>query len=162
MDASYDSTEESRSQSGEAWFFGLNSSAFHCKSSRQKVVAHSAAEAELIALYELLRSLVWIQEVMEDMGFGRKDGEEPPTIYEDNSATLVYADGGGNFNNVKHMRRRIANVNEFVSHGIGKPVKVSSKDNCADAMTKQSEVELYEFHCDMMFIGAFEHVVDLV
>lgn len=158
VDASYDSTEESRSQSGEAWFFGLNSSAFHCKSSRQKVVAHSAAEAELIALYELLRSLVWIQEVMEDMGFGREVGEEPPMIYEDNSATLVYADGGGNFNNVKHMRRRIANVNEFVSHGIGKPVKVASKDNCADAMTKQSEVELFEFHCDMIFNGAFVHV----
>lgn len=158
VDASFNSNEGSYSQSGEVIFLGNCSGAIHCKSSKQTVIAASAAEAELIALYELLRTLVWLREVMEDMGmcnFGSDFEDNCPVIFEDNSATFNFMDSGGCHQNTKHFRRRIHAVAEFIKEKIAVVVKVESKNNCADACTKQNDAETSTFHGDMIFDGPF-------
>ena len=152
VDASHDSNLGSKGQSGNAIFFGTNSGAIGAKSSKQKDVAMSSAEAELIALLDLLREIIWIEEILEDMGFERSG---PVEVYEDNAATFVYGEGGGDYGRTKHMRRKIANVAEFIKSGLAVMIKVDSASNIADMLTKQGLVASFLFLRYGLFNGPF-------
>ena len=152
VDASHDSNPGSHGQSGSALFFGLRSAALGAKSSKQKDIAMSSAEAELIALLDLLREIIWVTEILEDMGF---ENQGPVEIFEDNAATFVYGEGGGDYGRTKHMRRKIANVAAYIKMGVAVMIKVDSNANVADILTKQGYVASYIFLRDGLFNGPF-------
>ena len=152
VDASHDSNPGSKGHSGNAMFFGTDSGAIGARSSKQKEIAMSSAEAELIALLELLREVVWIEEILEDMGFERTG---PVEVYEDNAATFVYGEGGGDDGRTKHMRRKNANVAEYIKSGLAVMIKVDSSSNIADMQTKQGYVVSFVFLRHGLFNGPF-------
>lgn len=112
----------------------------------------SSAEAETSSLLELQREVVWVKEILQDMGF---DMEGPVEIYEDNAATFVYGQGGGNYGRTKHMRRKIANVAAYIKMGLVVMIKVDSASNIADMMTKQGLVSSFVFLRNGLFNGPF-------
>ena len=152
VDASFDTNVGNYSQGGETLFFGINSSAFYARSYKIKRLCESVAEAETDTALGLLRLAVWIKEVMSDMGM---DGSHPTDVFEDNSATFVFAEGGGNHQATKHMRRRISSLKRYLELGVCVLVPVPSKFNVADMLSKQGDRESTEFHCDMLFNGPF-------
>jgi histone deacetylase 1/2 len=153
VDASHDSNAiDSTGQSGSALFFGENSGAISAQSKKQKDIGMSSAEAETSSLLELQREVVWVKEILQDMGF---DMEGPVEIYEDNAATFVYGQGGGNYGRTKHMRRKIANVAAYIKMGLVVMIKVDSASNIADMMTKQGLVSSFLFLRQGLFNGPF-------
>ena len=86
------------------------------------------------------------------MGFERSGSVE---VYEDNAATFVYGEGGGDYGRTKHMRRKIANVAEYIKSGLAVMIKVDSASNIADMMTKQGYVASFVFLRYGLFNGPF-------
>ena len=153
VDASHDSNAiDCTGQSGSAIFFGENSGAVSAQSKKQKDAAMSSAEAETTSLLDLEREVVWVKEILQDMGFQMED---PVEIYEDNAATFVYGQGGGNYGRTKHMRRKIANVAAYIKSGLVVMIKVDSASNIADMMTKQGLVSSFLFLRQGLFNGPF-------
>jgi len=77
----------------------------YAMSSKQKLVAQSSAEAELIAQAEGLKYLLWIKHVLEALNYAH---EEPMVIFhQDNMAAIHMSEtGSGKFKHTKHIEHR--------------------------------------------------------
>ena len=119
------------------------------KSIKQKVVANSSAEAELIALHECTQNLVWGIAVAEELGHPQCGVE----VLQDNLATMKMAStepvtfkGRSKFINRKYF-----SVHENVESGELKLVHVGTDDNVSDFLTKALMGEkFHRFRVDVM------------
>ena len=78
----------------------------YAMSSKQKLVAQSTAESELIAQAEGLKYLLWIKHVMEALNYSQ---DKPMVIFhQDNMAAIQMSNTGtGKFKNTKHIEHRL-------------------------------------------------------
>ena len=80
-DASWHSHESAHGHTGFYLAFGKKGTPFYAASKKQTMIALSSAEAEIMAMFACVRYVMFVRQLMEDMG-------EPPTgptiIYEDN------------------------------------------------------------------------------
>ena len=122
--------EESKSVSGILVFMnGLIS----WRSKRQSIVATSTCYAEYVAACEIAREVLWIRNILIGIGL---QVTEPAIILEDNVATELLVRNEGITDRSKHIRVKFHHVRECVRDGVMKFVRVSSKENPADALTK--------------------------
>ena len=120
-----------RSQSG----FGIwmaNACIISC-SRRQKCVVLSTCEAELIALSAATCEVLWLRNLLWELGFA-VDGPTP--IYCDNSGAVAVANNPVNYRHLKHVDRRHFFVQDAVNSGAVTVPHVDSDKNLADILTK--------------------------
>ncbi|XP_048622674.1 secreted RxLR effector protein 161-like [Brassica napus] len=127
-----------RSQTGYVFIHG--GAAVCWRSTKQSLVATSSNHAEIIAMYEASRELVWLRNMTNHIRVdsGLAVGKEAPTIiYEDDAACIAQLkDGYIKGDRTKHIFPKF-----FFTHDLQKAkevqvVQVRSSDNFADLFTK--------------------------
>jgi hypothetical protein len=120
-----------RSTSGYFTFVGGNLVTWRSK--KQKVVARSSAEAEYRGMAHGVCELLWIKNVMKDLGF---KFEKPMDLYCDNTAAVEIA-----HNPVQHDRTKHVEVDRhFIKENLDRKVIrfpfIPSEEQLADVLTK--------------------------
>jgi len=106
VDASYATHPDARSHTGIILTIGSANcySSVYNKSAKQKLVSRSSTEAELIALNESLPQIIWLRNLLEELGYPQR---QPTTIFQDNKSTIIISNKGhSNKGNTKHMHVR--------------------------------------------------------
>lgn len=101
-------------------------------SQRQASVALSTTEAELVAASEGAREAVWLKRILKDL----TTLECVPTLYVDNEAAVRISHNPELHKRTKHIRIRHFYVRELVSAGEIIVLRISTKCQIADIMTK--------------------------
>ena len=105
VDASFNHHYDAKGHSGLVVFAAEGSAGILFKSLKQKTVANSSCEAELIALHEGVQYLIWILSVYHELGY---DMNETVKIGQDNKATIMISSQNPvNFSNIFPFTKRI-------------------------------------------------------
>ena len=128
-----------RSQSGGCIFLGCNLVYWH--SHLQLTVSLSSAEAELTAIRDILRAIIWLRNILIEIPWlPATVNREAATVFEDNQAAIHLAVNPESSSRTKHFDIAIKFIREHIQqlHTISL-VNVKSEDNCADIFTKQPD-----------------------
>jgi len=114
-DASYGSHIDGHSHTGYVISFGSNHSFLLAKSAKQKVAGLSSTDAELIAAADCAKTLVWIQNLLQELTLITTD---PFILYQDNKSTITIITQPSKFKHLKHMMTRIQFVRQLYQDGL--------------------------------------------
>ena len=132
-DAAYGVYKDGKSNSGIIVTVGYPNAPIIGKSAKQKSVANSSTAAELIAFATTLEEVMWLKNLLEELGFK----QEAITMEQDNTSTMNLIEKGPSsagrtkWMNVKHFW-----VSEHIENGIIKLRYVPSAELLADGLTK--------------------------
>jgi len=117
FDAGFGTHLDRKSHNGHLVFLGTgeNKVPIHWRSGKQKVVATSSTEAELICVFDGLDFLIWIKRVMEFL----KCEQRPVTIWQDNTSTITMAfmGRGSSASNTRHIDIKYFFIKQFIEDG---------------------------------------------
>ena len=102
-------------------------------SSKQKIVAHSSTEAEYIALDELATTLIFVRQLVEELG---EKLEGPTTIYEDNKSAIIMAKGSKQHTRTKHIELRYHAIRGYIKDKKIEIKYLETEEMIADTLTK--------------------------
>jgi hypothetical protein len=102
-------------------------------SSRQKCVAVSTTESELIALSEGVKESEWFGQLLSELGFKQT---EPIIIRCDSKSAIAVVQNPGNHNSTKHVEIRFLFTRDLVEKGKIKVVYCHTLEMLADLLTK--------------------------
>lgn len=97
-DATWASEPDSKSTSG--YLIRVFGNLVHYKSRKQTLVALSTTESEYIALSECCRDLLWIRNLLNEMGVLVEDAS---VVYCDNQEAIRISNGESKLNRTKHI-----------------------------------------------------------
>ena len=136
VDASFMTHRDMRGHTGYCIFAdNVGSAAILFRSVKQKTVADSSTEAEVIALHELVQHLLWIISVYESIGVRI---QKPVEVHNDNQSNLIlHSKDHINFKGKsKYIARKYFSVFEHVEDGTLKLVWTGTDNLVADFLTK--------------------------
>ena len=93
----------------------------------------SSAESEFIALTYCTQEVMWVMDILAELGF---ELGKATIIKEDNQACIAIANNPVHKGRTKHLGRRIAFVREAVKNDSIKLEYCSTKEMIADIFTK--------------------------
>ena len=150
VDASFNSHYDARGHEGFIIFPDLVGSAgILVKSIKQKHVADSSAEAELMALHECVKHLIYIISIYEELGFHQIG----VPVFQDNQAVIKISSSESTTfkGRSKFINRKYFSVHEYVSSGEIELVYVGTDTNVADFLTKALTGDKFKrFRIDIM------------
>ena len=111
-DAGFAVHDQRESQSGILFTLGDFGIPILWKSIKQKLVANSSTEAELICIYDALDHLLWIRRVLEWLGYVQGTTK----LYQDNTSTITMAHmgRGASGSHTKHIDIRYFFIKQFI------------------------------------------------
>ena len=136
VDASFMTHRDMRGHTGYCIFADkIGSAAILYRSVKQKTVADSSTEAEVIALHELVQHLLWVISIYENMGVHIS---KPISVHNDNRSNLtLHSKDVVNFKGrSKYISRKYFSVFEHVESGELKLIWTGTDDLVADFLTK--------------------------
>lgn len=133
-DASYNSSEDSKGQSGYVFTLGNTDAVFYARSAKQKCVALSSTESEYVTLCDAATEIVWLRQLLKDMGF---EQSEPTETFEDNLAAIKIAHGAGTHQRTKHINVKYHFTRQAIADKIMKIIYMPTEDMLADILTKE-------------------------
>lgn len=125
------STDDCKSTSG--LLIQLGGSSIIWRSTKQRTVALSTMEAEFIAIAACAIDMVWVINVLEEIGYSLK---KKPTIRSDNQAAISFTKGKSVSSHSRHISIKYFYVRDLVKSETLIIEYVSSINNIADIMTK--------------------------
>jgi desulfoferrodoxin (superoxide reductase-like protein) len=135
VDAGYLSHHDSKSHTGYAIKFSGCRGFFYIRSNKQTTVATSSTHAEMQAVHTLVKDILYILQILEDM---EEEVNLPVVIMEDNSAVIQTATGeAAHLKRCKHFLMVINYVREQVEKGYIELRKIKGEDNTSDILTKR-------------------------
>nr|GEY17108.1 ribonuclease H-like domain-containing protein [Tanacetum cinerariifolium] len=120
-----------RSVSGYCVF--VNGCLVSWKSKKQVTLSKSSTEAEYMSMATATCEIMWIVKIMSDLNIKNM---LPAKLYCDNKAAMQIAANPVMHEKTKHFDLDVHFIREKVCSGLIKTVKVESKDNVADILTK--------------------------
>jgi hypothetical protein len=134
VDASYGVHSDCKGHSGIVLSLGRSGSIVMAKSVKQKLVARSSTESELVALDDSICYILWCRRMLCELGFKQKDAT---TIFQDNkSAILIAEKGTGHIGQTKHMQKRYFFVKEHIDGGAVMLEHLPTDQMISDMLTK--------------------------
>ena len=136
VDASFMTHRDMRGHTGYCIFADkIGSAAILYRSVKQKTVADSSTEGEVIALHELVQHLLWVISIYENMGVHIT---KPISVHNDNKSNLtLHSKDVVNFKGrSKYISRKYFSVFEHVESGELKLIWTGTDDLVADFLTK--------------------------
>ena len=91
-------------------WIGINGTAILCFSRKNNVPAHNATDAEINAAFYIGKVVLWIRQIMEDLGIPYQG---PIHIAEDNRATQLTANSGKISKRTRHIATQQAAIQTF-------------------------------------------------
>ena len=112
MDAAFAVHGNRVSHSGIHFTLGKYGNTILCKSLKQKTVATSSTEAELICIFDGLDYLIWIRNVLTFLGYP----QGTTTIFQDNTSTITmaYMGRGSSGSKTRHIDIKYFYVKQFL------------------------------------------------
>jgi hypothetical protein len=129
--------EDRRSRTGYVVLLANGPVAWQSKS--QKTVALSSCEAELYALCEAAKEIMWLSQLLQEL----KVNFTVPTLHVDNQAAIALSTNPVNHQRTKHIDIRWFFVREAIEAGKLKVVYVNTADNRADFLTKSTVLAIH-------------------
>ena len=136
IDAAFDVHPDHKSHTGYVIFPDFAGSAgILCRSMKQKTISSSSTEAEIIALHEGVRHLLWVLEIYGELGHYPDCAVK---VFQDNRAAIILTkEGPINFKgNSKFISRKFFTVHEHLSDGKIEIVQIGTNEMVADFLTK--------------------------
>ena len=124
-------TQTRRSTSGACIMFGNTPVYWRCQ--RQSIITLSSTEAEYIAACELVKELIPIRRILQELG---QIQNEPTQVLIDNQSTIKIANSEESTARTKHIDLRHKWINEQVENKNIEIKYIASKDQAADILTK--------------------------
>jgi hypothetical protein len=103
-DASFVRGEDSKGQLAYYLFLSNDSGAFYCKSQKDKNVSISSLHAEMNALVEATKMIIYYRESLEKLHFPQK---KPTTIHVDNQGVIAVVNAFGKDNRSIYLINKI-------------------------------------------------------
>ena len=110
----------------------MGSAAISWKSQLQDVVALSTIEAEYVAATEASKEMIWLQELMEELG----KKQEASKLYSDSKSVIHLAKNSNFHPKTKHIQIRYHFIRWLLEEKVVKLEKILSSENPADMFTK--------------------------
>ena len=126
--------------STSGWVFRFCTAAVSWGSKKQKSVALSSCEAEIVASSEAAKEGVYLKRLLEGLDMHQGDAV---AVSGDNQAAIALAYNPENHDKVKHVERRHFFVREKVEEGLLSVPYVRTVDNIADFFTKALPKETF-------------------
>jgi hypothetical protein len=130
-DASYAQEPGRKSRSGHVVIMSGAAVTWYCK--KQPVVALSSTEAEYYALSESIKELLWIKQLLEEIGMTVND---PLTVHQDNQSTMAIAMNPIQHQRVKHMDVKAHFIRDHIDKKDVELIYCPTEDMIADVLTK--------------------------
>jgi hypothetical protein len=132
-DASWGIYSDGKSQTGLAVQVGERNSSLTVKAKKQDSVANSSTAAEMIALASCVEEILWMREILEELGFH----QETIDIEQDNcSAIKLMEKGPTGQGRSKWMNVKAFWITEKLDQGIIRLKYVPTVDIVTDCLTK--------------------------
>ena len=110
----------------------MNGASISTISKLQPIQTHSTAEAEYVALSSASLESTFLKNLLEELHF-----EQPPVpLLEDNNACIKIAQNENSGSKARHINIRYHGLRDYLKQNIIKIMKVSTKGNLADCLTK--------------------------
>ena len=157
IDASFNCHHDAKGHTGFVIFPDkTGSSGVIYKSIKQKRVADSSAEAELMALHESVQYLVYISGLYEELGYL----QQKIPVYQDNQATIQMASSESIIfkGKSKFINRKYFGIYQYVEDGTIQLIYVDTDRNVSDYLTKALFGNKFlRFRVDIM--GSVEDII---
>jgi hypothetical protein len=154
VDAAFDVHADHKSHTGYVIFPDFAGSAgVLCRSMKQKTISQSSTEAEIIALHEGVRHLMWVLEIYAEL---RHFPDCAVKVFQDNrAAVLLTKEAPVNYKgNSKFISRKFFTVHEHLRDGKIELVHIGTNDMVADFFTKATCGNKYrDFRVKVMGMG---------
>ena len=108
--------------------------AIHWHTRLQRSVSHSTAEAEYVAASMAVRELIFLREVLQDMGVSV---DSPTPLLMDSKSAIDMAFDPVAFKKTKHILRDAYYLRDLTAREVVRPEHVPSARQVADIFTKQ-------------------------
>ena len=134
IDASYGVHDKGQSHTGSVLKYGNSTILF--KSSKQKIVAKSSCEAELIGASDEAGQLLHAAEFLQHQGYEEFE-DKSGILYQDNQAAMKLEENGkGSSHRTKHISIRTFWIKDQVKLGKIKVMYMPTSEMLADMLTK--------------------------
>jgi hypothetical protein len=112
MDAAFAVHGNRVSHSGIHFTLGKYGNTILCKSIKQKTVATSSTEAELVCIFDGMDYLIWMRNVLDFLGYP----QNTTTIFQDNTSTITmaYMGRGGSGSRTRHIDIKYFYIKQFL------------------------------------------------
>jgi hypothetical protein len=111
------------------------------KSKLQPTVAVSTCEAEYLALVETIKELLWLKQLLEEMGVSLT---QPIKIFVDNQAAISLASHPSQHCRTKHIDIRHHFIREHIANHTVELYYIDTKENVADLLTKATSPAVFK------------------
>lgn len=154
-DADFAANRDDRISMGGQFLF-LGNSPVIWRSFKEKCVSLSTMEAELVAMTEATKELIWFDNILKECSF---KGLLPPLeqksiLYVDNQSTINFVKSPVENSRTKHIDVKLFFVRELICKELFEIMYVKSKNNMADVFTKP----LTKFNLDLFKRKVFVNV----
>jgi ribonuclease HI len=144
VDASYaEELDTRKSTTGKIVFWGDNVISY--KSKTQPIVTQSSFEAELMAISSVAQDILWLRNVLEELGY---EQTKPSIVYTDSQSVIKWITRGKSSSRQrsKHIDVRALKIIELVESKVVELRYIPTEDNIADAFTKSLGRNKFHFH----------------
>ena len=119
---------------------------------KQKLVTLLSKEAEFIALCDVTREILWLQQLLET--FKVPDIKKNTLIYEDNLLAINLANNEQTKGRTKHLSIKLRFVHQNLQLGKIYFAHIASINNVADLLTKSLSKKLFMQHRKSIVISS--------
>jgi hypothetical protein len=142
VDASYGDEDHEQRKSTTGFVFYLGECLVSWASVRQRTVARSSTEAEIIAASDAVLEALWLRK----LGYDLRSGVVRAILLRGDNTTAVRNATRGEYRRTKYIDIRIQHTLEKIRDGSITFEAVESEENSADAMTKPLVGKLFYKH----------------
>ena len=153
VDASFQSEAE-KSITGYAVFLGGNLVAW--RSVKQKIATLSTMEAELVALIEVIKELIWLQELLREMAISNVSTK----VFEDNQALIASIKNGSISGRTKHFMGKLAFAREFFEESDAQLIYCETTKMVADGFTKAKSGTAFDAFVESLGLMNCSHLLE--
>src|SRR5690606_32607659 len=133
--------QDLRSRGGYCLFY--RGSLIATQSKLFKLHAQSSSEAEMMAINELAKVIVFVQEFLKSIEI---EVEQPSILKTDNKTSIVFGKTTKLFDRTKHIGIKYRAIKDYIQEGRIRIEYINTDDMIADIMTKPLSRVKFEKH----------------
>jgi hypothetical protein len=124
-DASHGIHTDGKGHTGFMITLGNNFSYVHARSSKQRLVAHSSTEAEVIAATDCIKMGTWVRNIIGELGI---TPTQPMILHQDNMSAQYLMTVPSKARKSKHILMKTTYVKDLVTSGTISIVHIDTED----------------------------------
>ena len=126
------------------------------KTKYQDTISLSTTEAEFTAACDAGKAILYVRSILDEINLPQ---DQATTLFIDNNGALMMGNAQQPTRRTRHMELKKFALLDWVKHDLIIMRRISTKDNCADGLTKQTGRTLFYRHFDYI-LG--KHIPDYV